>query len=46
MLAEDLNVAFPLTDWVREAFVTPVAQRDGVVPGPRRRTRSRSTPPT
>ena len=27
MLAEDLNVALPLTDWVREAFVTPVAKR-------------------
>jgi hypothetical protein len=27
MLAEDLNVAFPLTDWVREAFVAPVAKR-------------------
>ena len=35
MLAEDLNVAFPLTDWVREAFVTPIAQRAGVVPRPR-----------
>jgi hypothetical protein len=27
MLAEDLNVAFPLTDWVREAFVAPIANR-------------------
>jgi hypothetical protein len=27
MLAEDLNVAFPLVDWVREAFVPPVARR-------------------
>ncbi|MCA1684721.1 MAG: hypothetical protein LC745_01795, partial [Planctomycetia bacterium] len=27
MLAEDLNVALPLTDWVREAFVTPIAKR-------------------
>jgi hypothetical protein len=28
MLAEDLNVAFPLVDWVREAFVAPVDRRD------------------
>lgn len=27
MLAEDLNVALPLTDWVREAFAAPVAKR-------------------
>lgn len=27
MLAEDLNIAFPLTDWVREAFVAPIASR-------------------
>lgn len=27
MLAEDLNIAFPLTDWVREAFVAPIARR-------------------
>jgi hypothetical protein len=27
MLAEDLNVAFPLVDWVREAFAAPVARR-------------------
>jgi len=27
MLAEDLNVAFPLVDWVREAFVAPVERR-------------------
>jgi hypothetical protein len=27
MLAEDLNVAFPLTDWVKEAFVSPIARR-------------------
>jgi hypothetical protein len=27
MLAEDLNVASPLTDWVREAFVPPVDRR-------------------
>jgi hypothetical protein len=27
MLAEDLNVAFPLVDWVREAFVPPVDRR-------------------
>jgi hypothetical protein len=27
MLAEDLNVAFPLIDWVREAFVAPTARR-------------------
>ena len=36
MLAEDLNVAFPLTDWVREAYVPPVERRqDGFRdPGP------------
>jgi hypothetical protein len=28
MLAEDLNVAFPLVDWVREAFIPPVERRD------------------
>lgn len=28
MLAEDLNVAFPLVDWVREAFVAPTQQRN------------------
>jgi hypothetical protein len=28
MLAEDLNVAFPLIDWVREAFVAPIDRRD------------------
>jgi len=27
MLAEDLNVAFPLIDWVREAFVPPIERR-------------------
>jgi hypothetical protein len=27
MLAEDLNVTFPLVDWVREAFVAPTARR-------------------
>jgi hypothetical protein len=27
ILAEDLNVAFPLTDWVREAFVSPLERR-------------------
>lgn len=27
MLAEDLNVAFPLLDWTREAFVSPQAAR-------------------
>jgi hypothetical protein len=27
MRAEDLNVAFPLVDWVREAFVAPVDRR-------------------
>src|SRR5262245_6192124 len=27
MLAEDLNLAAPLTDWVREAFVPPVERR-------------------
>jgi hypothetical protein len=27
LLAEDLNVAFPLTDWVKEAFVSPVDRR-------------------
>src|SRR5262249_24013480 len=26
-LAEDLNVAFPLLDWTREAFVSPLAAR-------------------
>jgi hypothetical protein len=29
MRAEDLNVAFPLVDWVREAFVPPIDRRDG-----------------
>jgi hypothetical protein len=28
MLAEDLNFAFPLVDWVREAFVPPIDRRD------------------
>lgn len=28
MLAEDLNVAFPLLDWVREAGVPPTARRE------------------
>ena len=28
MLAEDLNIAFPLLDWVREAFVPPIERRD------------------
>jgi hypothetical protein len=28
MLAEDLNVAFPLIDWVREAFVPPIVRRE------------------
>ena len=37
MLAEDLNVAFPLIDWVREAFVPPIERRAGVVPRPRPR---------
>ncbi len=27
MLAEDLNVAFPLVDWVHEAFVAPIERR-------------------
>ena len=27
VLAEDLNVACPLTDWVREAFATPISRR-------------------
>jgi hypothetical protein len=27
LLAEDLNLAFPLLDWVREAFVAPVERR-------------------
>src|SRR5262245_34275415 len=27
LLAEDLNVAFPLLDWTREAFVSPLAAR-------------------
>lgn len=36
MAAEDLNVAFPLTDWVREAYVPPVAKREASFedPGP------------
>ena len=36
MLAEDLNVAFPLVDWVREAFVTPIERREASFrdPGP------------
>ncbi len=29
MLAEDLNVAFPLLDWVTEAFVSPKANQKG-----------------
>ena len=29
LLAEDLNVAFPLTSWVREAFVSPAEGRAG-----------------
>jgi hypothetical protein len=28
MQAEDLNVAFPLLDWVREAFVPPIERRE------------------
>jgi hypothetical protein len=28
MLAEDLNLAFPLIDWVREAFVPPIDRRE------------------
>ena len=46
MLAEDLNVAFPLLDWVREAFVPPIAgaaRRRSATPAP---TRSGSTPRT
>jgi hypothetical protein len=37
MLAEDLNAAFPLVDWVREAFQSPLSKRDpsGIYPGPR-----------
>ncbi|MGE3822134.1 MAG: CehA/McbA family metallohydrolase, partial [Isosphaeraceae bacterium] len=36
MRAEDLNVAFPLLDWVREAFVPPVERREATFrdPGP------------
>ena len=36
MLAEDLNVAFPLLDWVREAFVPPIGAREASFrdPGP------------
>jgi len=36
MLAEDLNVAFPLVDWVREAFMAPVERRQASFhdPGP------------
>jgi hypothetical protein len=34
MLAEDLNVAFPLIDWVREAFVAPTAKRAQSYPDP------------
>ena len=36
MLAEDLNVAFPLLDWVREAFVPPIERREASFrdPGP------------
>ncbi len=30
LLAEDLNIAFPLVDWVREAYVAPTALRSGV----------------
>ena len=32
MRAEDLNVAFPLLDWVREAGVAPTARRDATFP--------------
>jgi hypothetical protein len=28
MLAEDLNIAFPLVDWVREAFIPPIERRE------------------
>jgi hypothetical protein len=37
LLAEDLNVAFPLTDWVREAFVPPIERRGASFndPGPK-----------
>ncbi len=34
MLAEDLNVAFPLLDWVREAFVPPIERRDAAFHDP------------
>jgi hypothetical protein len=36
VLAEDLNVACPMTDWVREAFVPPTARRKSSFrdPGP------------
>ncbi len=36
LLAEDLNVAFPMTDWVRDAFASPVARRGAAFrdPGP------------
>jgi hypothetical protein len=36
MLAEDLNVSFPLTDWVREAFIPPIERREAAFrdPGP------------
>lgn len=36
LLAEDLNVAFPLLDWVREAFIAPTARREKAFhdPGP------------
>jgi hypothetical protein len=36
LLAEDLNLAFPLGDWVREAFVTPVERRQASVHDPGR----------
>lgn len=37
MLAEDLNVAFPLTHWVTEAFASPKTARNGPfqVPAPK-----------
>jgi hypothetical protein len=34
LLAEDLNLAFPLTDWVREAFVPPVERREAAFRDP------------
>ena len=42
MLAEDLNVAFPLSYWVTEAFASPKTARQGAVPGRRSEARSRS----